>query len=124
MRLLLDTQILVWLPAADPRLKRSTADRILANDTDLFVSTVTACEFTELRARQRIAAPYDVAQLADQFEFRVLDLPEGAWADLAGLPQLHRDPIDRMLVSHARLLGLTIVTADATIRRYPVDTLW
>jgi PIN domain nuclease of toxin-antitoxin system len=29
-----------------------------------------------------------------------------------------------MLISHARLADLTIVTADAAMRRYPVSTLW
>jgi PIN domain nuclease of toxin-antitoxin system len=124
VRLLLDTQILVWLPAADPRLKASVAEHILADDSELFVSAVTACEFTDLRARGRISAPYSIAGLADQFEISVLDLPADLWADLAELPALHRDPVDRMLVSHARVADLRIVTADATIRGYPVETLW
>jgi PIN domain nuclease of toxin-antitoxin system len=124
VRLLLDTQILVWLPAADRRLKPTVADTILADESELYVSAVTACEFTELRTRRRIAAPYDIAGLADQFGFEILDLPAGVWADLAALPVLHRDPADRMLISHARLSGLSLVTADATIRRYPVETFW
>jgi len=37
---------------------------------------------------------------------------------------LHRNPADRMLICHSRLAGLTLVTADATIRSYPVETLW
>ncbi len=39
------------------------------------------------------------------------------------LPPLHRDRFDRILVAQARALGLRIVTADAQIVRYPVDTL-
>jgi PIN domain nuclease of toxin-antitoxin system len=124
VRLLLDTQILVWLPAGDARLKPGVADKILADETYLFVSAVTACEFMDLRARGRIPAPYDIAELAEQFDFEVLDVPAGLWADLAGLPHIHRDPVDRMLISHARLADLTIVTADAAMRRYPVSTLW
>lgn len=124
MRLILDTQILIWLPPGDPRLKRSVAEKILADETELFVSAVTACEFTELRERKRIGAPYDIAELAERFAFAVLDLPANVWADLAALPPIHRDPADRMLISHARMAGLTLVTADKTIRRYPVPTLW
>ena len=124
MRLLLDTQILIWLPPADRRLKRRVAEKILADDTELFVSAVTACEFTDLRTAKRIGAPYDIAELAEQFAFTLLEIPAGIWADLATLPQIHRDPVDRMLVSHARLADLTLVTADATIRRYPVKSLW
>ena len=38
----------------------------------------------------------------------------------ANLPDIHRDPIDRMLVAHALEDGMTLVTADANIRLNPV----
>lgn len=124
MRLILDTQVLIWLPPGDSRLKQSVAEKILSDDAELFVSAVTACEFTDLRERGRIGAPYDIAELSHRFSFTLLDLPAGAWADLAALPPLHRDPVDRMLISHARIADLTIVTSDEMMRRYPVKTLW
>jgi PIN domain nuclease of toxin-antitoxin system len=40
------------------------------------------------------------------------------------LPHLHRDPFDRMLVCQAIAHGLTLVTPDEAIRRYPVRTMW
>ena len=40
------------------------------------------------------------------------------------LPPLHRDPFDRLLVAQARHERLTLVTRDAAIRHYPVDTMW
>jgi PIN domain nuclease of toxin-antitoxin system len=40
------------------------------------------------------------------------------------LPLIHRDPFDRLLVAQARHEGLTLVTRDPLIRRYPVDVLW
>ncbi len=40
------------------------------------------------------------------------------------LPDHHRDPFDRMLVSQALQHGLTIVTPDEAVRAYPVPTLW
>jgi PIN domain nuclease of toxin-antitoxin system len=40
-------------------------------------------------------------------------------AGLAGLPTIHRDPFDRMLVAQALVEGITIVTSDATVARYP-----
>jgi PIN domain nuclease of toxin-antitoxin system len=35
----------------------------------------------------------------------------------------HRDPFDRLLVAQALLDGLTIVTGDARIGRYDVETV-
>ena len=43
---------------------------------------------------------------------------------LSKLPELHRDPFDRMLICQAIEHGLTIVTPDAAIQRYPVRVLW
>jgi PIN domain nuclease of toxin-antitoxin system len=90
----------------------------------LFVSSVVAWEYTDLRLRKRVSAPETIETLQTELGFELLDLPATIWADLQSLPVLHRDPMDRMLVSHARLAKLTLVTADATLRRYPVETLW
>ena len=40
------------------------------------------------------------------------------------LPELHRDPFDRLLVVQSQMEGLPILTADANIRRYAVETIW
>ena len=43
---------------------------------------------------------------------------------LAGLPELHKDPFDRMLIAQSAAEGFTLVTKDAAVRGYPVRTLW
>jgi PIN domain nuclease of toxin-antitoxin system len=40
------------------------------------------------------------------------------------LPLLHRDPFDRMLIVQAQIENATLLTADADIRQYPVQTDW
>ncbi|MFM8377044.1 MAG: type II toxin-antitoxin system VapC family toxin [Phenylobacterium sp.] len=40
-------------------------------------------------------------------------------AALQGLPALHRDPFDRILIAQAMVEGLTLLTADHTILTYP-----
>jgi len=51
-----------------------------------------------------------------------LALDEASVARLAGLPPLHRDPFDRLLVCQALEHGLTLITVDDAVRAYPVDT--
>ena len=41
---------------------------------------------------------------------------------VADLPQLHRDPFDRLLIALAHALGLVLVTADPQIVRHDVPT--
>jgi PIN domain nuclease of toxin-antitoxin system len=40
------------------------------------------------------------------------------------LPWHHRDPFDRLLVAQSRLEGMTLITNDARLRHYEVDTFW
>ncbi|MGH7912424.1 MAG: PIN domain-containing protein [Candidatus Dormibacteraceae bacterium] len=42
---------------------------------------------------------------------------------IADLPDIHRDPFDRVLIAQAIALDAVLVTADATLARYPVESL-
>jgi PIN domain nuclease of toxin-antitoxin system len=53
-----------------------------------------------------------------------LPLDEESTLQVALLPGLHRDPFDRMLVCHAIVHGLTLLTPDERVRQYPVRTAW
>lgn len=52
-----------------------------------------------------------------------LAIDEGTMPPLAGLPLLHRDPFDRILVAQALQHGLTIATVDPDVAAYPVPLL-
>jgi len=43
---------------------------------------------------------------------------------VAGLPPIHRDPFDRLLVAQAQVEGIPIITSDPAIARYDVDVIW
>ena len=53
-----------------------------------------------------------------------LPITEDTTLQVGKLPDLHRDPFDRLLVAQAIVGGLTIVTPDRLIKAYPVPTLW
>ena len=53
-----------------------------------------------------------------------LTLDEPALAHLAKLPEVHRDPFDRMLICQAIEHDLLLVTDDEAVRRYPIKTAW
>ena len=124
MDLLLDTQILVWVASGDPRLKRAIRDRLTAQDARLFVSAVTAFEFVELDRRGRFPPIVSFDAICRALAVQLLDYPSECWRLVDALPQLHRDPVDRMLVAHAMHADLTLVSADKIVRDYPVRCLW
>jgi PIN domain nuclease of toxin-antitoxin system len=39
--------------------------------------------------------------------------------DIDNLPPIHKDPFDRLLVAQAIVEGITLLTADAIVARYP-----
>ena len=124
MDLLFDTHVLVWTISGDDRLSATVRDAIGSENNRVFVSAVVAFEFVDLEARGRFPAAVRFSSVCDRLAITILDYPGDAWRLLSMLPDFHRDPVDRMLIAHALHDDLTLVTADAAIRRYPVRTLW
>jgi PIN domain nuclease of toxin-antitoxin system len=122
--LLLDTHTLVWFGVGSRRLSRAARAAIEAPDNPLHVSAITAWEYADLEARGRFADSAPLGKLRDLLKFEIVDFGGDLWTVAARLPAIHRDPVDRMLIAHAISLEMTLVTADKTIRRYPVETLW
>lgn len=118
--LLLDTHVIIWMASGDPRLKRVDRSALADPARPLFVSAVVAFEFADLQQRGRIGIEEPLDFLQRHMGFDILDLPSESWRVATGLPAIHRDPVDRLLIAHALSEGMTLVTADANIRRYPV----
>ncbi len=91
---------------------------------NLIVSAVVAWEFIDLQLRGRFPDGVNLDDLVSSFALQIVDFPARAWTLAAGLPDIHKDPVDRMVVAHAIHDDHILVSADANIQRYPVKTLW
>lgn len=108
------------MATGDPRL-RQVDEAVLADPSrPLCISAVVAFELADLQHRGRIALEEPLDFLQPKMDLQLLDLPADCWRIAAQLPAIHRDPVDRMLIAHAMLDDMILVTADRTIRRYPV----
>lgn len=128
MNLLLDAATFLWWATGSEHLS-AAAGAAIGDPTRLsFVSAVSMWEISLKHALGKLPLPEDPAallpRLRTQHGFEELALGEAAALQLPKLPPIHRDPFDRMLVCQAIEHGLTIVTPDGDIRRYPVRTLW
>ena len=122
---LLDTHPFVWF-LVDPK---RIPGRLMAILTDpsrvVYVSAVAVWEATIKAGLGKLSLPLDELEAAIAAAgFAVLPVTVAHALEVRHLPPLHRDPFDRLLVAQARHERLTLVTRDAAIRRYPVDTLW
>ncbi len=124
MRLIIDTQIFVWFATGDRRLTRVARAALEDAETDLCTSAVIAWEYSDLRKRGRFPPVARFETLIEMLDLEVLDFPAACEPLVEALPELHRDPVDRMLVAHAIHADLTLVTADKVMRAYPVQSLW
>jgi PIN domain nuclease of toxin-antitoxin system len=122
--LLLDTNILVWAGINSPNIPARVRAVLDDSDQRLFVSAVTAWEFTDLVMRGRFPKGITFDLVQSGLSTTILDFPAEAWRIAETLPDLHCDPVDRMLIGHAIAIGETIITSDAKMRAYPVKTLW
>ncbi|MGB6165139.1 MAG: type II toxin-antitoxin system VapC family toxin [Pseudonocardiaceae bacterium] len=122
MRLLLDTNVLIWWLAESPRLSAETREAI-TGELEVMVSAVSAFEIAAKAAAGKLRVPGDLAvQITEQ---TMIELPVTVRHGLAvgQLPMHHRDPFDRLLIAQAGCEGLTIVTSDRVFAAYDVPTL-
>ena len=123
MRLLLDTHVLLWSLADDPRLATSVRDLIIDSEVEVFVSAASAWEITIKQGLGKLRAPDDLAAQLVAARFEALPITVDHAVAVLDLPDHHRDPFDRMLIAQARVEGLTVVTHDPQIGRYEVAVL-
>ena len=65
-----------------------------------------------------------MARMVQRHAFSVLPISLAHAVHEYHLPTHHSDPFDRLLVAQAQLETLTLVTDDALVRQYDVNTLW
>ena len=128
MRLLLDTCTFLWCIEGGARLSDPARRALVDPSNDALLSSVSAWEIVVKHSLGRLPLPEPPERyLPAQRHARGIEplpLDEEATLYLHRLPAIHRDPFDRMLVCQALVSGLTLVTPDADIARYPVRTLW
>jgi len=66
----------------------------------------------------------DIPAIREAYAIESLPLDEDSTLQISKLPDLHRDPFDRILISQAIAHGLTLLTPDQRIQAYPVRTIW
>jgi PIN domain nuclease of toxin-antitoxin system len=122
--LILDTHVLVWFCSGSARLSAMAKTALESGHQELAVSAVTAWEYADLHRRGRLPNAVDFGSVMEALSLVVLDLPAAIWPLAVSLPDIHRDPMDRMLVAHAIISGHTLVSADKNVQQYAVSILW
>jgi PIN domain nuclease of toxin-antitoxin system len=94
----------------------------------VYLSAASAWEIAIKYAAGRLPLPRHpdrlVASERDARGIQPLPIDEESALHVSRLPDLHRDPFDRILVAQAIVHGLTILTPDPLVSQYPARTMW
>lgn len=118
MRLLLDTHVFLWCIRSDRRLSKAARFKIL-NASEVYVSSASIWEATIKIKFKKLDADVDqIVEAISESGFSELPITIYHAAAVSRLPEIHRDPFDRILIAQAVSEPLTLLTADAELKSY------
>lgn len=122
MKLLLDTNIVIWLTGRRERIRPDVLAVLADPRHELAVSTASLLEIASKVSRGRLAFGEDILRDLERHARFLPVSAAHAWR-VSRLPSLHTDPFDRLLVAQALEEGMTLVTGDRALAQYDVAVL-
>jgi PIN domain nuclease of toxin-antitoxin system len=128
MKLLLDTAVFLKTASTAIDIPPRVRDLLLHEDNEIHVSIASYWEIVIKYSMGKLALP----DIPDRFLHlhrekigaEVLPLDEESVLHVTRLPDIHKDPFDRILICQAIVHGMVLITSDTRIPRYPVRTVW
>ncbi|MEU0134303.1 type II toxin-antitoxin system VapC family toxin [Streptomyces sp. NPDC006296] len=122
MKLLLDTRIVMWWMADATELSDRIKD-LIDTEPAVHVSAVSPWEITIKQFLGQFEGPGDLAEQVRDLLFTSVPVTAAHGVRAGRLPMLHTDPFDRMLVAQAQAERMVLITRNAWIPHYDVQTM-
>ena len=128
MKALIDTHVFLWWITDDRRISLTAMGIIGDGNNDLYFSSASCWEIAIKSNIGRIVLPdKPVSFIASQLStnsIQPLPIQVAHALNIINLPDIHKDPFDRMLISQAQMEKLPIMTSDVVIDKYDVEVIW
>ena len=127
MKILLDTHTALWWVNEHENLSPAAKSAILDEANTLYISVASLWEIaikTSLGKLPGFGGINIFMAKVQEMPVTVLNIQPQHVELVEGLPYIHRDPFDRLLVTTAQAEEMTIVTTDENIQKYDVATIW
>jgi len=121
VRVLPDTHILLWMIGESRSLSDLAMHILAAESNELFFSSISIAEVAikhQKNAALMPLLPDDVRLVAEECGIRELAFDSKHAVALGALPQLHRDPFDRMLIAQAQTERMKLLSHDRQFPQY------
>jgi PIN domain nuclease of toxin-antitoxin system len=123
MNILLDTHVLIWTLENNPTLSDKARNSIVRANNIVFVSSASVWEIAIKKQLAKLDSPDNLQEEIKLHRFTPLPINHDH-AELVGkLPDIHKDPFDRMLIAQATIEKLTLVTRDELIAKYNIKII-
>jgi PIN domain nuclease of toxin-antitoxin system len=122
VRLLLDTNALLWILHDDPMLG-SRARESLVSTPRVLLSEISLLEIAVKTSVRKLPAEPRLHSVIQTLGFERTGIEDRHLARLEHLPLHHRDPFDRFLIAQALTDDLSVLTADRMFARYGVKVI-
>lgn len=125
MRLILDTNVFLWIITGDTRLSENAQRLFLDQTNDMLLSMASVWEiFIQTGAGKLRLPEKPEVFLRDQLRENLVSLLPIRYEHCAGLlrlPNVHRDPFDRLIIAQALHERLPVLSADPAFVSYGVE---
>ena len=121
MRVLFDTHLLLWAASSPQRLPKAALSILKARDTVPIFSAASIWEVVIKSGLGRADFQVDAQRLRQGLllhGYEELAISGGHALAVRGLPALHKDPFDRILLAQAQSESLTLLTVDKELGAY------
>ena len=122
MKLLLDTQLLLWAAGQPKRLSKAASKLLQSPENELLFSAASIWEIAIKRGLGRDDFRVDPRLLRRGLidnGYAELPISSQHAVSIDTLPALHKDPFDRLLLAQALTEGITLLTSDAQLALCP-----
>lgn len=128
MKALLDTHVFLWWVTDDPRISPKVREIMEDEEKDLFLSAASIWEMAiKLRLRRLQLPKKPNLYLSEQMAMNAiqsLSITMQHALKVYSLPDIHKDPFDRIIIAQALSEDMPILTKDGDIPKYSVQTIW
>ena len=127
MRLLLDTHAFIWWDSDPSRLSAAALAALRDPANTVWLSVISAWEILIRAQLGKLTMRLPLPDIIDQQQtngIQILPMTLPPLLALEGLPPIHRDPFDRLLIAQAVAEGAQLVSADHVFVQYPIRRLW
>jgi len=129
VRVLLDAHTLLWwVTSGGSRLSPRARSILEDGETVALVGAGVLYEIAIKASIGRLDLPAPaesyLPRLLRKHAFGVLPIEEAHALRAGGLPLIHRDPWDRLLIAQSQVQDVPILTADPVIGQYDVEVVW